>query len=633
MRITKLELSDYKCFKHLVLDRLESRVVLVGPNGCGKSAVLEAISVLKEYAATYNLNELIYNRNIPILNRHTASWPDQVPLPIRADRAAATITADFAFDEAEQAIVGNANSTISIRIDRSGEVIRTAGVTEGVRKLFRHFDPASRIGVIDYISPHRTFPLQRVTTLDAQSVSIDRQRLERIELPQPTFDYTKFKNIKRYIISQELSDTSYYRSTKSNRDSLALLREIFSDFFGPKVLLGCEINGDELMVMVDTPYGKHDLDGLSSGEKELFAVFVNLFRIKDLPSIILYDEPERHLNAGLETRVIPALDKLQTRNQLWMATHGIELIGSIPTKDIVALKREAGSAAPERFREDSKTERVRIFEAIGAKVGLQLASNRVVFLEGKNSHADKRIIDKLAGPHLPGVLFVASGSSAGVMGAGTRAGLLIEEASKEATFLMVLDRDFRDAGSVAALEKRLNNRVYIWKYHEVENLLLSPKAILEVLKFSGVETFTSEQEVRKGLQQAAKDLQELFICQWAAYRIHNQGIIGDEEAGRPTDEANLRTMVKNAGTRSSDAYSEAALNTALDAVRREVAQCLATDRWLRELPGKEILDKFRQLHIPSVQSDTFKEQIVSAMNNNAVIVTDINELCRFIKTH
>src|SRR5262249_27350665 len=149
-----------------------------------------------------------------------------------------------------------------------------------------------------------------------------------------------------------------------------------------------------------------------------------------------------------------------------------------------------------------------------------------------------RILDKLAGPKLPGVLFVASGPSVNVMGAATRATLLLEEASKDTAFLMVLDRDFRDAASVASLQKRLNDRVHVWKCHEVENLLLSPPAILEVLKFCGVDTFKTPEEVRKGLQEAAKQLQDLFVCQWAAYRIHSSGPAGEEESVRPTDEDN-----------------------------------------------------------------------------------------------
>lgn len=290
---------------------------------------------------------------------------------------------------------------------------------------------------------------------------------------------------------------------------------------------------------------------MSSGEKELFCVFVNLFRIKDLPSIILYDEPERHLNAGLETRIIPALDKLQTRNQIWIASHGIELIGSVPMTDIVALKRTAGSASPERFDQESKTRRVRIFEEIGAKVGLQLASNRIVFLEGKESHADKRIIDRLAGPHLPGVLFVASGSSKGVMGAATRAGTMLDKASSDAAFFMVLDRDYRADDSVASLARKLEGKVMIWGCHEVENLLLHAPTILEILKNCGVDALRTAEMVTAELQAAAKALEDRFVTQWAAYRLHARlSPADDEKDPRPLDEAGLLRM-SEAGKRSA----------------------------------------------------------------------------------
>ena len=148
---------------------------------------------------------------------------------------------------------------------------------------------------------------------------------------------------------------------------MRLLREIFSDFFGPKVLLGFSKLEAELQIAVRTPHGDHDIDQLSSGEKELFFIFVNLFRIRKLPWVILYDEPERHLNAGLETRIIPALDRLQTRNQLWFATHGVELIGSVPMQEIVALKKQAGGVQFERFTEPTRTDRVRLLELLGGQ--------------------------------------------------------------------------------------------------------------------------------------------------------------------------------------------------------------------------------------------------------------------------
>jgi predicted ATPase len=632
MRITRLQLTDYKCFEDLTLEGLGHRVVLVGPNGCGKSAVLEAIAALKEFAGTYNPQPQVYHRTIPVRG-HTVAWPENSPLPIRGSQPTATISAELELDEAETAFVGgHATARVSVRIERSGEVVVTHS-DGNAAKLFSHYDPDSGIGVMDYISPYRTFPPQKTVSINIGSISVNQQRMERIELPRPNYDaYHKFRYVKDFLVSLAFDEFSHQQSTGEDLGGMKLLREIFSDFFGPKILLGFRKLDTELQIAVRTPFGDHDIDQLSSGEKELFFVFVNLFRIRKLPSVILYDEPERHLNAGLETRIIPALDRLQTRNQLWIATHGVELVGSVPMRDIVAFKKETGSVRYERFAEPSRTDRVRLMEQLGAKVGLQLACNRVVFLEGKHSQADKRILDKLAGPKLPGVLFVASGPSLGVMGAGTRAGLLLEEASKDAAFLMVLDRDYRDAAGVDALEKKLNNRVYVWKCHEVENLLLSPQAILEVLSFSGVETFKSPEDVRLELQNCARRQEDLFVCQWVAYRLHNSGPT-EEDPVRPTSEANLRRMAASARNRSAEAYSDTALDAAFGEVRREVRRCLGSDRWLRELPGKEILESFRQTHLPTVQKDTFKEQIVSAMLMSNHIPPDVDELCRFIEAH
>src|SRR3982074_2172010 len=103
MRITNLHLHDYKCFENLVLDNLGNRVVLVGPNGCGKSAVLEAIAALKEYVGTYNPQAHVYHRQIPPSQKQGMAWPDYVPLPIRGDRPSASVTAEITLDDAEKA--------------------------------------------------------------------------------------------------------------------------------------------------------------------------------------------------------------------------------------------------------------------------------------------------------------------------------------------------------------------------------------------------------------------------------------------------------------------------------------------------------------------------------------------------
>ncbi len=167
-------------------------------------------------------------------------------MPIRSERPNTTISATFQFDAAESVMTGAETASVSVQIDRTG-AFTANGVSQGVRNLFRHFDPTSGIGVIDYIGPHRTFPIQGLTNLNSNTIGIEQQRTERIELQKANNDYQKFRNIKQYIISQELQDLSHNRplipvsgliNAASLQDSLGLLRELFEDFFGPKKLLG-----------------------------------------------------------------------------------------------------------------------------------------------------------------------------------------------------------------------------------------------------------------------------------------------------------------------------------------------------------------------------------------------------------
>jgi ATPase subunit of ABC transporter with duplicated ATPase domains len=116
MRITSLQLEDYKCFSNLVLENLGNRIVLVGPNGCGKSAVLEAVAVLKEYVGSYDPSEQAYHRQLP--GKHARAWPENVPLPIRGDRPTATVTAEVSLDSAEIEMAGGVDKArVGIRID------------------------------------------------------------------------------------------------------------------------------------------------------------------------------------------------------------------------------------------------------------------------------------------------------------------------------------------------------------------------------------------------------------------------------------------------------------------------------------------------------------------------------------
>ena len=501
---------------------------------------------------------------------------------------------------------------------------------QAIQNVFRHYDPTSGVGVIDYIAPYRLFPLQQVKSLDLAAISLDQQRKERIELLKPTADYQKFRSVKQFIVSEQLEDLSHIQATGIQRDSLHLLRSIFGGLFSPKVLLGYRRHDNEMQVAVKTPNGDHDIDELSSGERELLFVLVNLFRIRDLPSVVLYDEPERHLNAGLEAKLLPALDRLRSRNQIWIATHGLELIGSVPLSEVVALKNGPDGPVCERFQEGSRAQRVHLFEGLGAKVGLQLASNRIVFLEGKAALADKRALDRLIGTRLPGVTFVAGGSAASVMSAGTHAARLLEEASKDASFLMVLDRDFRDDESAQQLQAKLNNRAFIWGFHELENAFLIPDVLLRVLRWFDVGAVDAD-SIEESLRDAARRLEEVFMCQRAAYRLEfDGGLTAGSMPASPRDENSFRAWVDGRRRRASETYSRENVDHLLAECRAQVREAYEDGQWRTTLPGKEILEEFRKRHLPRLPGELFRVQIVSHMVDTGTLAPEVQRLCDYI---
>ena len=626
MQIVRLEIRDFKCLKHLVLDNLGQRVVLVGPNGCGKSSILQAVAALKEFIGTYSKNQNLYLRGIDGVGQ-VAGWPDNTP-PVRVDQPYASISARLKLNPVERALSGTDEFVdVGIRIHRNGrvEVTSSPGNTS---TLFRHFDPESGVGVIDYIHPQRLISTQRLGQININSISTDEQRNERIEL---TGGSSRFNTIKTYIISEELEDLSHLHNTGDHRDSIRVLRDIFAEFFAPKSLLGYRRVGNEMQVAVRTPFGNHDIDHLSSGERELFFIIASLYRIRKLPSVILYDEPERHVNSKLESRIIPVLDRIQTENQIWIASHGLELIASVPMQDIVALSFESECIIAKQFRNASETERVRLFESIGARVGLQLAARRIVFVEGKDAHADKQILDKLIGPSLAGVLFVASGSSVDVVGAGSRAALLMERASADAAFAMVLDRDYRTDEQVKRLRQRLNDRVYVLNCHEVENLLLDWDVLLETLQLNGCEDFNDAKSVELAAFDLARSLATRFTYERAAHTLHSQNNSeGPTPKIRPQTDFDFQQAMDAARSRSERAYSESSIKAAIEESRVWASDALTDGRWATVFPGKELLDSIRVKYLRSLQYDALKQHLVHTMVRMQRIPSEAIELQRFV---
>src|SRR5947209_7850796 len=100
MRITRLELQNFRSISHLVLENLPDTVVLVSANGMGKSTILEAIAGAHDLVVPYNQEQYPFREHWQ--GNHTATWPPHLRKPVRFGSNQATLSIEVQPNEKER---------------------------------------------------------------------------------------------------------------------------------------------------------------------------------------------------------------------------------------------------------------------------------------------------------------------------------------------------------------------------------------------------------------------------------------------------------------------------------------------------------------------------------------------------
>ncbi len=282
MRIKSLELKDYKRFNHLKISDIPKTtklVVLVGPNGCGKSSVFDAfISKSRLEVGNYALSgdlEQYYEKVRKAQNLHeiaeriTIDFHDGPPKSLKSAfqvRSAYRNEADFRMDH------------IRAKIESQ----------EGPR-------------------------LARIIDIDA-AVS-------------ENYEYLTWKGLQDlYHAAKPETTFRQYR-----REALGELHNAMCGLFpDPKLLLqdlGAMESGS-FRFRKGTVRDFH-YKNLSSGEKAAFDILLDVFvkRYMTPEAIFCIDEPELHVATGLQGKLLAAvLALLPETAQLWVATHSIGVV-------------------------------------------------------------------------------------------------------------------------------------------------------------------------------------------------------------------------------------------------------------------------------------------------------------------
>lgn len=329
--------------------------------------------------------------------------------------------------------------------------------------LFQLYDRTNYndIGIVEYIDAHRIFRPQ--TFYDFQmNMRTDQDRFRRSELSEIKFNYLKILLLKYKLLHlQNIDKASKQKNVNVNEINnkyFDRLNKIF-ELIPPKRFREVDIGTSPIRFVVDTPLGEIDLDSLSSGEKELLFVFAELLHLELNNSVILFDEPDLHLNEKIQYKIIPLLQNLGKGNQIWITTHSTAIINSINEKNLFRIQDYTGKNQVSPIIDNSRVDL--IHELVGDNKSILTLGEKIVFVEG-NQYNDKLILERLF-DSINDIIFIDLNSVNNIHKINQIILSLIEKPLHYTFFYSIRDRDFFKDIEVEEYINRGKGRLFIWK--------------------------------------------------------------------------------------------------------------------------------------------------------------------------
>lgn len=157
-------------------------------------------------------------------------------------------------------------------------------------------------------------------------------------------------NIPSYIASR----ITYVANTEENLTMKQVREKINNEINGIFDILDIDVklkgvSKDETStpIFTNSSGDEFDINGLSSGEKQLFLRTLAIKMLEPENSIILIDEPELSLHPKWQSKIIKVYERIGKNNQIIIATHSPHILGSVPKENLIILtKNNEGKVFP-----------------------------------------------------------------------------------------------------------------------------------------------------------------------------------------------------------------------------------------------------------------------------------------------
>lgn len=470
MYIKKIRLVDYKRFHDLTIDLGDNPkriVALVGPNGCGKSSIFDAmIYRMKNYIGRFGSNAISYDYHYHSLTQDPGCNSDNVELN---------------FDQGEFQNVIQAKQKL------------------GLGKTLFSFRSSFRFNAILQVKQTKSVNDIRENSYGASTASDLDQRIE--------------ENYRRLIAKY-----NNYRDENDLKPSEAKKHIIGALNIALKKCLDLEIdNLGNIDADKGTLYFKKSdsetvfgFNVLSAGEKEVVDILLDLYIRKDsyTDSVYIFDEPELHLNTAIQRSLLNEINNMVPDNcQIWIATHSIGFLRALQDElkndcDIIQFNSENKWASETYILTPAKVNRKmwqNLFSTALDDLSQLVCPEIIVYCEGRadpKKGGDERgldadVLNTIFAQQHPEVFFVSSGGNTELDQRSEIAIAILSKVFPNLKIWVLKDRDMASGKSTDEHIRQLylqnnpeNHRVL--NRFEIENYLYDQEVLQEYCRSNGL---------------------------------------------------------------------------------------------------------------------------------------------------
>lgn len=372
---------------------------------------------------------------------------------------------------------------------------------------------------------------------------------------------------------------------------------------------------------------------LSFGEKEVFFLLSFFLRHNVTNAVVVIDEPELHLHPELGRLLIRAMQRVKTNNQIWLATHNAEIIDEAGRDRVIYIASDAETKTSRVIHGSDEAAAIKHLKDLFGYSGYMGIAKNMVFLEGQDSSSDRKVFSSLF-PQQGGKLkFIPAKSSDSMTRLNAAILAILESNLGWMQFYLIRDRDYLPPEAVMKYKENSSGRIHVLERHEIENYLLDEQLIAEVqMDIFGKPT--TADEVKRRLRLIARRLFGEALRDMISFRLNliyrpqdfslgnffkGQSVVDGNGVADPAKIALLSgQIVGKAGTINQEmtkATSKAAIEQLVLNCQRELEEAVqegATDTWRTVFPGKQLLEEYAKtcdLGKPPVLENTLIKQL------------------------